>query len=303
MSHFDRSLWRLAGRLETRLARLDLQSIPQQLDHSSWLAARHLEARRNQIAERHWVVASGYLFRRFQCALRRLQANLDHLAQQVPSLLTLPKPPDQRQLYEELLATFDSFPDSTCDLRQQTLTVTTEPITLEEISLGQFQIVLDLTNLGKSVAYRIIAESPHFSESRSDVCHPHVLDEELCEGEASAPLASALRMGRFSDFFQIITQVLNTYNGLSAYASLSEWESHITCHACGDCVSEDDCSYCDTCHASTCDSCCTSCPHCGDSACEVCIQQCEPCGESACAACLKKLHRACAATVATAPTV
>lgn len=299
MHRFDRLLWRLAGRLETRLARLDPQTIPEHLDHSSWLAARHLESQLTEISARRWAVALDYLVVRFEYTMRQLQRNLEQLQLSVSSRFSQPELARQRQLYEELQATFDSFPDSTFDLRQQTLTVITEPVTLEEISLGRFQIVLNLEKLGKKATYRVVAESPNFSESRRGVSHPHVLDEVLCEGDAQASLACALRTGRFSDFFQIIVQVLNTYNSHSAYSSLSEWESHYTCHACGDSVSEDDSSYCDTCHASTCDHCSTCCPHCGDSACDVCIQHCEKCGESACMACLKEVHKACVAVAQT----
>lgn len=299
MLPFDRSLWRLAGRLEARLTCRDPQHVPQRLDQAGWLAARRLESRLEQIAGRHWAAAGDHLSWRFQHSLQLLQTSLGQLQQQLSSQGTYSGPPLQRQLYEELQATVDTFPDCTFDLRQQTLTVITEPITLEETYLGPFRIELDLKTLGGTATYRVIAENPNCSAASPDVAHPHVSCESLCEGDGSASLDCALRTGRFSDFFQIVIQTLQTYNAHSAYASLDEWEDCTACHACGDRVSERDCCYCDTCHDSTCENCSTSCPQCGDSACDVCIRHCEQCGESACTDCLEQTHRTCVAVVQT----
>ena len=61
MLPFDRSLWRLAGRLEARLTCRDPQHVPQRLDQAGWLAARRLESRLEQIAGRHWAAAGDHL--------------------------------------------------------------------------------------------------------------------------------------------------------------------------------------------------------------------------------------------------
>ena len=136
--------------------------------------------------------------------------------------------------------------------------------------------------------YIIIPESPHYPGSRSDVPHPHVLGERLCEGDASAPLAHALRTGRFSDYFQIIQQTLASYNSESPYVSLSAWYG-ANCHACGDHVSDDaESYYCEDCEATVCAGCSRACDHCGHSGCDACLPNCPACGSGNCSSCLKR---------------
>lgn len=158
--------------------------------------------------------------------------------------------PTPRLVCDELAAVRAEFAEFSFDLPDETVTVYTDEITLEGIDLGRFEIRLQGREL-EGTPYIIIPESPHYPSSRSDVPHPHVLSERLCEGNASAPLAHALRTGRFSDYFQIIRQTLSSYNSESPYVSLSAWYG-VNCHACGGHVSDDDESYyCEDCHAET----------------------------------------------------
>ena len=293
----DRHLWRLAGRIADRIARLNPRNVSGRLDHASWLAARRLESRLDGLASRHWQAARKHLGWQLTNTLRHLQTSLRELSDSLLVADQVPDPPSQRDLYEELLATRDEFDDFEFDLREQTLSVTTGAIELAEIVLGRFRIGLNLADLAGSGDYTVIAETPVPSASRSDATHPHVLDNRLCEGDAGAPLQCALRTGRLCDFFQIIEQTLQTYNPESAYATFDKWEERSFCHACGDHVSEYSSYYCETCDEDTCAECQTSCSQCGTSACDLCLQRCEACAESLCAACLKQHPANCDAIV------
>ena len=294
MSSFDSHVWRLAGRLADRIARLEPRNLPIPLDQSAWLSARRLESRLNEMAKRNWPAAGDQVRLQFQYIVSRLQTSLGYLLQQMPPLGRFPGL-RQRQVYDELLATRDEFAEFDFDLRQQTLSVTTDSITLEEVFLGRFRIVLNFADLSAKVCYRVVAETPHAAASRSDATHPHVLSERLCEGDAGASLKHALRSGRLCDFFQIINQTLQTYNASSAYDSLDEWDEGTQCHGCGDHISEDEAYCCDDCDATMCAHCSTCCPRCGDTTCDSCVQCCPDCGESSCAACFKEHQANCAA--------
>ncbi len=52
--------------------------------------------------------------------------------------------PSLRDLYGEFLGLRDEFPEAELDLQAKTISVTTDPITLEYVSFGAFRIELDL---------------------------------------------------------------------------------------------------------------------------------------------------------------
>ena len=57
----------------------------------------------------------------------------------------LPTCPSLREIYAELMGLVDEFPEVEFDLRGHTLSVVTDPVTLDDMSLGPFRIELDLT--------------------------------------------------------------------------------------------------------------------------------------------------------------
>ncbi len=179
--------------------------------------------------------------------------------------------------------------------RGHTLTVHTESIALEEVYLGPFAIELDLTTLDRSrPRYRIEALAPNPASGNDNVPHPHVQSGRLCEGDATAAIAAALRDGRLCEFFLIVGQVLRTYNPSSPYVPLSEWDS-AGCYECG---RRGDLSSCDECGHDFCDECCVWDDHVEKTACVNCsrtchhdhllhhpdsIETCDDCGETFCA--------------------
>ena len=287
MPPFDPLLWRLAGRLATHVAKLSCRSLEIDLAPHSMEAARKLLDQLLTATRRGWHVAAEHLGWQLRARLTECQTRLNS-GVRVLSVREFHQPsPTQRLVYDELVAVRTEFAEFTFDLPDETVTVYTDEITLEGIDLGRFEIRLQGRELG-GTPYIIIPESPHYPSSRSDVPHPHVLGERLCEGDASAPLAHALRTGRFSDYFQIIQQTLASYNSESPYVSLSAWYG-ANCHACGDQVSDDDESYyCEDCEATVCAGCSRSCDHCGHSGCDACLPNCPGCGSGNCSSCLKR---------------
>ena len=190
-------------------------------------------------------------------------------------------------IYRDILALYDEFEDVDIDLVKHELSFTTDHIVLEDYSLGPFQIRLDWHSLGSSRPYRVVALDPHPPDSRDDVTHPHVQDEQLCEGDGRSAIRAALAECRLHDFFLLVNQLLHTYGRGSAFVELSNWNG-VPCDECGDSLGEDDRYYCHHCNATLCGSCSASCQDCGDSHCTGCISRCAACDCEYCSDCLAK---------------
>jgi hypothetical protein len=142
--------------------------------------------------------------------------------------------PKLSSLVEELHQLQQEFGDMEFDKAENTLSVVTEPITLEDIYLGPFKIQLELDELSDLPAathrgeyrgspYYCIALDPHPAATSEEVTHPHVSSDRLCEGEGYATIRAALEEGRLCDFFTLVRSILNTYSPDSPYVSLDAW--------------------------------------------------------------------------------
>jgi hypothetical protein len=286
MPPFDPLLWRLAGRLAARIAPLCRHSFDIDLSPHWMVAARHLLDQIRDVTKRGWTGAADHLGWELRSRLSECQKQIQAASRMFSSGSYSSMPPSQRLIYDELVAVRTEAAEFSFDLPDETVTVYTDEITLEGIDLGRFEIRLQGRELG-GTPYLVIPESPHYPNSRSDVPHPHVLGERLCEGDASAPLAHALRSGRFSDYFQIIQQTLASYNSESPYVALNAWYGY-DCKSCGDSISDDESSYCDGCDATVCSDCSRCCSQCGESGCDACLPQCPQCCDDTCTNCLKR---------------
>lgn len=195
--------------------------------------------------------------------------------------------PAQRVILDELLQSEKEFGGIGININSKTISVTTEPITLNDISLGRFEIRLYLDSIRKTPLespYRIIALEPNASASDSDVTHPHVSGERLCEGDGYVLIRNSIQQGRLFDFFMIIVQILQTYNPESPYVSLDDWGG-VACHDCGHTVSGDDHYCCEDCQRDFCSSCSTYCQICDITLCLACSIECPSCKEPVCTDC------------------
>jgi hypothetical protein len=259
MPTFNRTLWRLARKLAKRLA-LRPQS-PLNLDLAPFNSSRlhKLASRVEGLVGRGWPLALQFSVQQLRSQLARSCRFLNEIAESLHEPLTY-RLPTQQLLYEELLALSDEFEDVEFDLREETISVNTKPISLEEIELGRFRVVLSGRDLVTGL-FQDIAITPNPAVTRRDVTHPHVYDNRLCEGDATVPLQNALWAGRLGDFFQIVQQTLLTYNSSSPYVSLSDWTG-ANCRICDDSMRDDETYCCEQCGQDVCDRCSRHCDRC-----------------------------------------
>ena len=193
------------------------------------------------------------------------------------------------EIVKELDALEDEFGGWSYNYEEEELSVTTDSITLEDINLGSFNIVIELNSLGPGHSwppYRIVANEPNPASSDEDVTHPHVQSGALCEGDAGGLLRIALTEGRLTDFFNMIKSVLTTYNAGSPYVALEKWNGQ-QCHDCGYTMDDDDGHHCESCDHDFCSDCTHDCRGCGNTICSNCTTDCQECNKRFCGNCIK----------------
>lgn len=191
-----------------------------------------------------------------------------------------------RELVDELASLEAEFERVELDLRKRLIKVTTDPIVLEGVELGRYEILLEVDSLKETPRYTIRSSEGLASSSDSGLCHPHVSHGRLCEGEGRHTIAAALETGRVGDFFVIVRQILETYNAGSAYVSLEDWDGY-PCGDCGDLLDDDNSSSCYACGTCLCTSCTSDCIECDEPHCNGCLIDCEDCRNGCCERCLK----------------
>ena len=196
-----------------------------------------------------------------------------------------------KDVFRDIVALEGEFDGVDVNLRAGTLSVVVGPITLLDVELGAFRIELDLDGVARAVSspYAVIALTPHPAESNSDVTHPHVQDDALCEGAGREAIRRALREGRLLDFFMVVANILRTYNPNGPYVALADW-SGARCGDCDDLVSPDRLGSCRDCAQSVCDDCSVACGQCQGACCGDCLSSCASCDEPRCQDCLSRLR-------------
>jgi hypothetical protein len=191
-------------------------------------------------------------------------------------------------IYHDLVTLAEEF--DTLDYKRNAhwLSVTTEPIELQGIYLGPFEIRLGWNRVADAngAAYRVVASEPHPAASRETVTHPHVMDENLCEGEGRTAIRGALAQGRLLDFFTLVAGVLRTYSAESPFVPLSAWYGE-ACSDCGGTIDDDEGYTCQRCDELVCEDCQTTCAGCQDSLCSDCVHGCSICEDNYCRGCLQ----------------
>jgi len=213
----------------------------------------------------------------------RLCSDISYSASRIKPLTDRPQRgiPKLSALVEELKQLQEEFGNMDFDNTECALFVMTEPITLEDVYLGPFKIQLELDKLGElytNVCYHVIALDPNPAATSEDVTHPHVSNEQLCEGDGASAIRAALEEGRLVDFFTMLRSILNTYNPDSPYIALQDWNG-TPCYDCGHVCVRDDCHYCSFCDHDYCDECSSYCRLCDEALCLGCGGQCPQCEE------------------------
>ncbi|MFN3166396.1 MAG: hypothetical protein ACE37H_04955 [Phycisphaeraceae bacterium] len=307
--------WRVIQLVRNGLKQLAEQRVRRQADQYASL---------NPLLQRLSALSRSYDYAcrcRFTGACRRLEPRIADQARQLthqiqslmagrdaPQTLALQNPPPALPSPSFLLAELEQIESEFGSWeilhRDHSLYVRTDPITLEGIQLGAFEIELRLDALDRldvEQPLNIQPLDPNWASGADDVPHPHVRDERLCTGDATVILTQALREGRLADYFLIVKQILETYNPDSPHIALEDWDG-TPCHDCGCSMSDDNRSVCEDCNESFCEDCfgcCQSCAlylcfgclstcqFCEDSTCPECMKSCPECGQSCCPGCLE----------------
>ncbi|MCG6157261.1 hypothetical protein [Rubinisphaera margarita] len=284
MTPMDQSLLRVAIEISSQLNMVtDRGAI--WLPEQRWLQLVRLRRRYELARQRKWHHAANLTFNQLQHVLKSLQQDLLPLnaaIEATPRMVTA----SAREILADLRALQDEFEDVTIDRKQKEIAVTTESICLQNIDLGRFEIRLNYANYSDDAGqYQVIALEPNPACSNDSVTHPHVQDEDLCEGEGHATIDIALRQGRLYDFFTIVANLLRTYNDSSPYVALSAWQA-VNCMDCGHAMDADEGSDCEKCDTPVCEDCSVTCPDCHRNFCCGCTSECEGCSERFCHSCL-----------------
>ena len=255
-------------------------TLPEQMWMECVKAAQLLEyARRRQ-----WRHAAEELKYRVRNACNTLAHEFGKLDELLRPRTPPQRVPSLRDLYDDLVSLHNEFETVRIDRTAEVLAVRTDPLVLEGINLGPFEIRMRWSVLPDSHCYSVEANQPRRSAG-DGYTHPHVLSERMCEGDGRLSIQQALADGRLSDFFQIVERVLKTYNPESAYCSLEDWEGR-ECRGCGDSISPDESYLCSRCDAVLCGDCYERCHRCDESFCSQCVTPCASCEDVCCRGCL-----------------
>ncbi len=286
MNRTDKRLTRVAVDLHEQLGSDRSPPARIELPNAAWQQAETFLQRIHRARKRGWFLASQRLVDELRCALQRLRNELTTLCDAIQIPLAEAGVASVADICADLTALHEEFGDVDVDLRCNTISVTTEPIDLEGICLGPFEICLDGCDLvgGHPRNYRVIALDPNPAASNETVTHPHVQDDAVCEGEGHQLIRNALEQGRLLDFFLIVSNLLRSYNSNSPYVSLSDWHG-VDCTDCGTTVCENERWACEKCEAWVCGECYFSCSDCDGVYCATCVVQCARCEEYSCSSC------------------
>lgn len=234
---------------------------------------------------RNWRAARELAVRDYRRTVEEMEKQLCEIKKTISEVAQQPSVKTS-DVFLDLMALREEFDDIRFDAKRKILSVVSKRIQLEDLNLGCFRIELHLETLATRGYYEVIAVDPNQASSNDNVTHPHVQGDRMCEGDAQPTIKLALQQGRLLDFFQIVEQVLSTYNPNSAYVTIDQWEG-TTCRHCGHTADPDETRECADCGAMICDSCVYCCCDCEDSFCGNCEATCGGCLDSICKSCVK----------------
>lgn len=208
----QRQMLRLAAMIHERLVACSQPLDCLELPRSAWSHCTDTLRRLRCVQQRGWHLAAVRQQQYLAHEVAFLRSELSSLAAALdPAERNLPVAA-AADIYRDLVSLSQEFENVDCDLKEKTLSIHTEPITLQDVELGPFEVELDIKAIPNHHCYRIIALEPLRAASNDSLTHPHVSDEQLCEGEGRMSIRRALQAGRIADFFLIVTNLLRTYN-------------------------------------------------------------------------------------------
>ncbi len=236
--------------------------------------------------QRNWQYAAHLSTLDLICALEMLSSRTRALLNELQPYLTPRLEVTERDLFSDIQSLRSEFEDVTVDLQAKQITVRTDFITLNDFDFGSFDIELDWSAIDQSFEYRVVAVDPVPATANSEIVHPHVQHQTLCEGEGATAITRALFDGRINDFFCIVDRILKSYNPGSAYVKIEDWHG-VECCDCGSTVDADSAGCCERCQTDLCGSCARSCCVCSETRCDHCLSSCSGCDDNCCGGCLE----------------
>ncbi|MCI0361663.1 MAG: hypothetical protein L0211_24530 [Planctomycetaceae bacterium] len=276
---------RAAAKIHARLCTSPRLNCVDRLPGGGWERLRSAVWRHRKVDVRGWHAAAASLVDDLDYQTGLLITELKHFRDQLSATARSPRIAGPGQILADLLALENEFESVQIDLKEGTVTAQTEPIELEGLWLGPFNVRLWWERLGLRPAYEVIAIDPQYPARDDSVTHPHVQERQLCEGEATLPIKAALTEGRLFDFFLLVRQTLQTYNESSPYVRISEWDGR-HCKDCGWSMDAESASTCGRCDEHVCDECSRYCRSCDRYACSACTEECAECENTFCSECL-----------------
>jgi len=304
MNASERKHVRLAGEIQRQLRGLNDHrmeevrlSIPELLDFTERLKAAQ---RKLTICATHgWKAAESKVLKDLDGTLYELPYYVQKIDRAIrPCKVQIPP---LREIYLDLIHGKDEFGEVRYDHDEDFLAITTDPIMLEGVHLGEFEIRLYINEIGRSDTadpFTVVALDPNPAAGNDSVTHPHVSNDRLCTGDGAAAIRSALFAGRICDFFTMVRAILATYNPDSPYIPLKEWDGR-SCAECGYSVCQDEVYFCQTCESDLCSECAALCNVCEETICLTCLVNCPVCENPVCPGCMSECED-CATTLCSA---
>jgi hypothetical protein len=283
---FDRLLWKAADQIHRRLHPEQRLLTELRLPETPWLCWQACLRRIRKARNRQWAAAGEIVRQQALDALAELGDSLGSCRGLLASGIDRPSVSSVGDIYRDLASLRNEFPKVTVEFSSGSVSVTTEPIVLEETYLGPFEIRLHWNDPCDPLVYEVSACDPQPAATSDDVTHPHVEANQLCEGDGRLMIRQALQRAHLLDFFLIVRQILETYNAHSAYVQLNQWSGR-DCRDCGAPMCEDEAICCAACETDVCGECARDCLACGSSLCGECQAGCPECARTVCRHCLK----------------
>ena len=160
MNHRRRNLLRLAVDIHGRLTQHPQSVVAPCWPTDAWQRCQDLIQRMERAQLHGWLLAADRLRQELAFALALLRGRLTEASECLQSGCEDRRPVSPHDLYEDILALEDEFDEVTWNRLARTLSVITDPIELEQIHLGRFEICLDWSKLAVGSPYRVIARDP-----------------------------------------------------------------------------------------------------------------------------------------------
>ncbi len=195
MPIYHKPFWRAAGLVCGQLAKAAAGSQTFTLPTSQWQTLVKLVRDIQLAGDRGWRHAARRRHEELLSELDYFERSISQLVDQRRDTRPANVLASDTEVYRDLVALDGEFAEVRCDFEEQVIAVTTDPVVLDGIDLGRFQIRLNWQQLGDAQPYTIVALDPNPAAANSAVTHPHVSDEILCEGDGRRTIQAALRRG------------------------------------------------------------------------------------------------------------